>query len=471
MAINDFKEFILSNQDKKNPLYITTSMVQYPTGYMYLDYGTGSYVTVCNEDDDPLFQYHNIGITSGSVNVLVAKSQGGKTSLAMAEGVAIIEPYITQALYYASIRDTLSYANDKKIPKEITDAPFIQILDTEKTLPIDYAKKISRYTNKLTERHIVINQITTDRDLMVALDKHVKFKVEYMQKCVQPMLDMFGHPIIDYPPTVLIIDSMSQLLLEDCDDPSTAKKGKGDILDIYATATQNTAGARRAKIITALYSQLVNYAKRYNVCIFSINHINKLLPGPNGVPTKQYRGLRPGETIGGGERAIYLASTILRLDFIKQVNSVSASAVNLGEDITGHISIAKWIKSKSNSKENSCQLVYTNKAGYDPLLSNLWYGKETGDLTRVGNSFCLEAYPQYKFNLRNYAEVFGDHPEMFTAYYDELRRKCAKLLDNPEEARKADKKLLNDIREDLRSDFGHSDAMDMDDMFMEAFNA
>src|SRR5699024_827908 len=172
MAINDFKEFILNNQDKKNPLYITTSMVQYPTGYMYLDYGTGSYVTVCNEDDDPLFQYHNIGITSGSVNVLVAKSQGGKTSLAMAEGVAIIEPYITQALYYASIRDTLSYAKDKKIPKEITDAPFIQILDTEKTLPIDYAKKISRYRNKLTERHIVINQITTDRDLMVALDKH-----------------------------------------------------------------------------------------------------------------------------------------------------------------------------------------------------------------------------------------------------------------------------------------------------------
>lgn len=426
-----FHDYLIETQDKKNPLAITTSMPQYPTGYMYLDYGTGSYLTVCDDDEVPLYQYHNIGVCCGSVNVLISKSQGGKTSLALAMGAAIIERYITMMLYRKSAEDIKRATGMKGDVPELTGMPFIQILDTEKTLPVDYAKKVARYTNKLTERHIIINPITTDRDLMTALEKHVKFKVDHMQKVPMPMLDMFGKPIIDYPPTILIIDSMSQLLLEDCDDPSSIKKKDATIMDIYQTATQNTAGARRAKIITALNSQLVNYAKRYNIIIFSINHINKMLP-VNGIPVKQYRGLRAGETIGGGEKAIYLAANILRLDVIKNVGGQSSTSLNLGDGVKGHVAIASWIKSKSNSKSNQCQLVYTNQAGYDPLLSNLYFAKENGDLIKSGNGFCVRDFEQYKFTLKNYAQVFGDHPELFSAFYDELRDKCSVLLDNPD---------------------------------------
>lgn len=465
-----FHDYLIETQDKKNPLAITTSMPQYPTGYMYLDYGTGSYLTVCDDDEVPLYQYHNIGVCCGSVNVLISKSQGGKTSLALAMGAAIIERYITMMLYRKSAEDIKRATGMKGDVPELTGMPFIQILDTEKTLPVDYAKKVARYTNKLTERHIIINPITTDRDLMTALEKHVKFKVDHMQKVPMPMLDMFGKPIIDYPPTILIIDSMSQLLLEDCDDPSSIKKKDATIMDIYQTATQNTAGARRAKIITALNSQLVNYAKRYNIIIFSINHINKMLP-VNGIPVKQYRGLRAGETIGGGEKAIYLAANILRLDVIKNVGGQSSTSLNLGDGVKGHVAIASWIKSKSNSKSNQCQLVYTNQAGYDPLLSNLYFAKENGDLIKSGNGFCVRDFEQYKFTLKNYAQVFGDHPELFSAFYDELRNKCSVLLDNPEEARKADEKLLQEIREEIHDEFKRSDAMDMDDIFMSVYNS
>lgn len=465
-----FHDYLIETQDKKNPLAITTSMPQYPTGYMYLDYGTGSYLTVCDDDEVPLYQYHNIGICCGSVNVLISKSQGGKTSLALAMGAAIIERYITMMLYRKSAEETKRATGMKGDIPELTGMPFIQILDTEKTLPVDYVKKVARYTNKLTKRHIIINPITTDRDLMTALEKHVKFKVDHMQKVPMPMLDMFGKPIIDYPPTILIIDSMSQLLLEDCDDPSSVKKKDASIMDIYQTATQNTAGARRAKIITALNSQLVNYAKRYNIIIFSINHINKMLP-VNGIPVKQYRGLRAGETIGGGEKAIYLAANILRLDVIKNVGGQSSTSLNLGDGVKGHVAIASWIKSKSNSKSNQCQLVYTNQAGYDPLLSNLYFAKENGDLIKSGNGFCVRDFEQYKFTLKNYAQVFGDHPELFSAFYDELRDKCSVLLDNPEEARKADERLLQEIREEIHDEFKRSDAMDMDDIFMSVYNS
>ncbi|MCM1531871.1 MAG: hypothetical protein NC114_06325 [Ruminococcus flavefaciens] len=467
--MKDFRDFLLANQDKKNPIETVTSMVQYPTGFMYLDYGTGSYLTVHDEQERPLYQYHNVGIPQGSVNTIIAKSQGGKTTLTIAMAVAIIESYINPYIQQAVCHDIIQHLPKKKFDFSMEGAPFVEILDTEKTLPVDYVKKIAQYTNSLTKSHIIINPITTDRDLMVALDRHVKFKVAHMKKIPMPMLDMFGNPIFDYPPTVMIVDSASQLLLEDCDDPSMAKKGEG-ILDIYNSATQNTAGARRAKVITALYSQIVNYAKKYNVLVFMINHINKMLP-VNGIPVKQYRGLRGGETIGGGEKAIYLTANILRLDVIKSIGYESSTSLNLGDGITGFIAKASWIKSKSNSRSNSTMLCYTNKAGYDPLLSSLYQGRENGDLLKSGNFHYVKGYEKLKFSLKNYGDVFGDHPELYMAYYDELKEKCSVLLDNPEVAIAHDRQLTEKIRDDIHQDFSGSDAMDMDDMFAQMINS
>ena len=465
----DFNSF-LNDSFKKNEIPVTTtSRLQYPTGFMYLDYGAGSYLTVYDEEEDPIYTYHNIGIPRGSVNVLIAKSQGGKTTLAINMGVAIIEAYINQFIRNRMMEN--QWEGKSKADPDYDGSPIIQILDTEKTLPTDYVKRVAQYTNKLTKEHVIINPITTDKDLIRCLEQHVKYKVDHMKKIQMPMLDMYGKPIFDYPPTVMISDSTSQLLIEDCDDPAMIKKGKNaaTISSIYDNNIQNTAGARRAKIITALYSQLVNYADRYNIIIFSINHINKMLP-VNGMPVKQYRGLRAGETIGGGEKAIYLANSILRLDVIKNVSSVGTTSVNLGDDVKGHIAIASWIKSKTNSRSNNCQLVYTNRAGYDPLLSNLWQMKENGTLKEAGRFLYLPGYEDCKFTMKTFRDVFADHPELIRGTYDILRDECAKMLDNPVEAERRDKKLMDDIRDDIHSEYSGSDADDMDDMFSTLIN-
>lgn len=465
----DFNSF-LNDSFKKNEIPVTTtSRLQYPTGFMYLDYGAGSYLTVYDEEEYPIYTYHNIGIPRGSVNVLISKSQGGKTTLAINMAVAIIEAYINQFIRNRMMEN--QWEGKSKADPYYDGSPIIQILDSEKTLPTDYVKKVAQYTNKLTKEHVIINPITTDKDLIRCLEQHVKYKVDHMKKIQMPMLDMYGKPIFDYPPTVMISDSTSQLLIEDCDDPAMIKKGKNaaTISNIYDNNIQNTAGARRAKIITALYSQLVNYADRYNIIIFSINHINKMLP-VNGMPVKQYRGLRAGETIGGGEKAIYLANSILRLDVIKNVSSVGTTSVNLGDDVKGHIAIASWIKSKTNSRSNNCQLVYTNRAGYDPLLSNLWQMKENGILKEAGRFLYLPGYEDCKFTMKTFRDVFADHPELIRGTYDILRDECAKMLDNPVEAERRDKKLMDDIRDDIHSEYSGSDADDMDDMFSTLIN-
>lgn len=468
--MDNFMDFLVETRDKKNPLRVATCIPQCPTGFMYLDYGNGSYLNVYDLNERPLYTYHNIGIPAGSVNVVISKSQGGKTTLLIEMAMAIIAPYIQDFLY----RDVIKGITPPKTKMPVQEGmPFMQILDTEKTLPIDYVKSLTRYRNRELRQCVAINPITTDKDLIAAVEKHIKFKVERMSPTIMPLLDIFGAPIWEYPPTVIIVDSMSQLLLEEVDDPAVIKAGKkGSLQDLYESATKGPAGAQRAKTVSALYSQLVNYAKRYNIIFFSINHINKM-PAIMGIPVKQYRGLRPGETIGGGERAIYLASNILRLDVIKNIGGKSASSIQLGDGVTGHVAIASWIKSKSNSKSNSCQLVYTGDGGYNQLLSSLWYGKELGTLAKSGNYYYLNRYPDIKFTMKNYADVFADHPELFAAYYDQLRDECANMLDNPERALKHDQKMLEQLREDIHNDedYSHSDIMDMDDMFAELINS
>src|SRR5699024_5605947 len=134
---------------------------------------------------------------------------------------------------------------------------------------------------------------------------------------------------------------------------------------------------------------------------------------------------------------------------------------------------ASWIKSKSNSKSNTCQLVYTNQNGYDPLLSSLYYAKEIGDLAKSGNYFYVDKHPDEKFTLKTYFDVFADHPELFTAFYEQTRDNCEKMLDNPETAKQHEKKLLDKIRDDIHNDedYSKSDAMDMDDIFSSLMNS
>lgn len=466
----DFKQFLdeAGGNKKDNPFMYSTTMPQHPTGFMYLDYGCGSYVTVYNDDEIPLYTYPNVGITSGSVNTIISKSQGGKTSLAIAMAAAIIEPYFSPLYQQRYI--------DENTPPKMKDIiqrakPFIQIVDTEKTLPMDYVKKLTHYTNRQVQERVMINQITTDSEFMNLMEKHIKYKVEYMNPAVCPMLDIFGKPILEYPPTVMIIDSMTQLLIESVDDPTKIDAKKGGLQDIYNDATKGPAGAQRAKVISALYSQMVNYAKKYNIIIFSINHINKM-PAIMGIPVKGAVFLKASETIAGGERALYLSSSILRLDVIKAVNSVSSSAVNLGEDVKGHIAIASWIKCKSNSRKNSCQLVFTNTNGYDQLLSNLWYAKEIGELAKKGNYYYIDKHPDKLFTFKNYSEVFASNPELFSAFYDQLRGNCEKLLDNPDIAQKKNEELAKELRDDIHNDnsLSRNDKMDMDDIFSSLMN-
>lgn len=463
MSLSGFRDFVMSTASKKDiQIDRVSTMMQSPSGFMYLDYAAGNYVIVYNADEIPQSVYHNIGIVGGSYNTIISKSQGGKTTLIIKLAVAIVEPFVNAILKKQFIDKT----RNPKFKGDIV--PLIHILETEGTLDYSYVKKLTQYPNRVLNKVVDISHINTDKELIAGVEKHCRYKEQNMEKIYMPMNDLFGNPIYCYPPTVLIIDSMTDLSLDEY---------AREDMSSYESQIQNAAGMRRAKIISAIVTKLNTLAKRYNIIIFAVNHINiaaqmTMMPQP-----KQYRGLKQGETLNGGERAIYLSSNILRLDVFKEIGITKSSMVNFGEDITGFISRASWIKCKSNSRGNTAQLVYTNEFGYDPLLSNLWQAKEMGHLPKSGNYFYLPGLPQFKFSLKNARSVFQDHPEMILELYDCLVRWCEPFLDNADDAIKNDEKstkkyLAESLKEDVQSGMmTRQDAAELESIYNDLYNA
>lgn len=433
-----FKEFVqdLNKKAKKGQEVIeeTTSQLQFPTGFIYLDYICGNYI-IPETDEGPICQYHNIGILAGSVNMIIAKSQGGKTTIAAEMAAGIMEPWLSKE----SIKRYLPKEGNEHFDFE--PSPLIQYIDSEKTMTADYLKKILCMKNSTMKNSIVINQIDTEKDLYHVLEQHIEFKKKYMTKVAFPMRDVYNEQVVMYPPTVAIIDSITQLEMSSVD-------GMDD--DALKAQMQNTAGAQRAKAVSQIYRQLVIQAKKYNIIMFCINHINKapqmsFLPQP-----KQFHGLKQDETIAGGERPLYLATNILRLDRVKQIGQEKSSWLDLGDGVTGFIVKAAFIKNKSNSRGNQCFLVYTNRRGYCPILSTLYTMKENEELQKVGNFYVLDDLPSIKFTFKNVLDVFAEHPEMIGALYEQCKRKLEPLLDNKSfgEIVAADKKKSQAILDD-----------------------
>ena len=94
--------------------------------------------------------------------------------------------------------------------------------------------------------------------------------------------------------------------------------------------------------------------------------------------------------------------------------------------------------------------------------------KEKGILPIAGRNFYLPKYPDFKFTLKNYQEVFSQHPEMLHELYFTCRDACTELLDNIDNAEKKERQLLNAIREDIHDEYSKADAMDLDDIFANA---
>lgn len=461
MARPTFNDHIneLNANLKKNDRRIKnyTSSVLMPTGDLFSDYGGGINHVVYDDDEIPVKVYHNIGTMCGGVSIYIGKSNTGKTQLALKKLVAMAEPFLTDVGYQ-------TYFGKAKSDRDGESS--IVIADSEHTLELSNTKRITNLPNKLLKRYITQTDVSTDIDLMALITSHCEYKSKHMKPITMPLPDLYGDPIVVYPPTFMLIDSMSNITVDGIDG-----------MDGYAKSVNNMAGAQRAKRITTMMTIIVDVAQRYNINFAIINHINKNINTNSfGPVAKQYRGLKQDESLGGGERGLYLAAYMGRIDHVKDIDSEVPSAINMGEGISGAVVRLKQIKSKTNVFGFSTKLIHTNEDGYNFTLSALYEAIDRGWIAQKGYTYYLDKYPDKKFTLKRnkdlstyYKTVFAD-PEMLGALYDQLRPHLAKFLSSDKysgedagDLRVKGLSTIDAVRDSLTADYGDESIAFSDD--------
>lgn len=178
--------------------------------------------------------------------------------------------------------------------------------------------------------------------------------------------------------------------------------------------------------------------------------------------------------ITGGEKAIYLASNILRLDWVKDIGGTKSSALNFGDGVEGFLSKAIHAKSKTNGFGSYTNLVYLNECGYDPMCSTLYEAMTVGDIASKGNNYYLDKYPDLKFNIKTYKDIFQNNFELIPAFYDQMKYKCQKYLSSGEDLAKVNERLTKELLDapDANLDFSkmkETDVNELDDMYSEIY--
>ena len=168
--MKNFREYVEQTATKKDNIRsASTTQLQYPTGFMYLDYINGSTVICYDDDENPFKMYDNIGIMNGSLNMIIGKSQVGKSTIASKLAVGILESWLNPVVRAHLRIDELN-------PGVEIPMPLLHYVDTEKTMSADYIKKMSGYRNRELKAILELSLASTDKDLQQALKWHCKYK-------------------------------------------------------------------------------------------------------------------------------------------------------------------------------------------------------------------------------------------------------------------------------------------------------
>ena len=208
--------------------------------------------------------------------------------------------------------------------------------------------------------------------------------------------DEFGKPIMIFPPTVAIIDSITTVLNETFNPENTKEANDAEKM------RSNTDGARDAKSLKGFFKDIIPLCKEANIIVYGINHINQNMSMNAFTPVaKQQNFLKQDEIIPGGKTMIFYPFNIIKL-----TAKPSDDFTEEGDGFAGHIVMVEPIKSSSNQSGNnskgiSFELVFNYKYGFDPLLSLINYGMDHGIIEGNRSRMKFKDHPDYTFSRKN----------------------------------------------------------------------
>lgn len=383
---NVLVEALINNGSKKNLFKPDLSSYSYRTGNPILDYAVGYRVNVYDNNDQIVDSYAALGIASGSQVCAIGKPSTGKTTWAIGVAAAITRGNDNAFTVHYDLEQCQSYTR----VQQITGFKMSEIKNEKK-----YILKQGFYS--IGDIKSAIMQI-------------------YMEKTSNPelysydtgKLNEFGEPIILYAPTVVIIDSIPNLMT---DVNLNDKKDRAKVEEV----SSQTDRMRVTGEISRFYSEIIPFQKEANIIVISINQIKSrsqigIVPEPS-----EMLYLGQNEALPGGKAPQFLANLFLK--FV----AIGGEKYTIEDDGFSGFGSKIWvIKSRTNLNGKTIHMVYDKLRGFDSLRTSVQFAKEQGLLGGNRNGYyfsTLENGKEHKFTLINMREDFKNDRELYSMLY------------------------------------------------------
>lgn len=377
--------------DKKGYFTRSVTPISYPTGFHTLDYRNGFMLKSYNENNQLVREQPSIGVVGGTFNGFIGRSGTAKTTACIQMAMNIVKPFKNSFVIHCDAEGATSYSRVKAVTG----------VDTTTMKEKYIIKKDMIFIEQIQEFILQIAQ------MKIAGGNKYKYDTG--------MTDEFNEPIITYEPTVIILDSLPSLEMQDADslDDATLKKAaKGDIGAIKNEFAGDTHPMRKAKKLAHLFRHLGPVIHEANIIVFYVNHIQvKIDINPFAKTQAQTMYLKMDESLPLGISPIYYANNIFKF--------VSSTKFKSEEDgFDGFLSKCELIKSRTNKAGQVATLIYNQETGFDNALSLYKYAEEAGVVEGRNPKKSFAKYPDIKFDDRKFSEEFNSNPDLQYALYD-----------------------------------------------------
>lgn len=374
----------LKAKDKKGLFTSNDAFASYSTGFLPLDYANGFMYTV-KKDDGTKVTLPIFGIIGGTFSTFIGYSGSGKTTLADQIAWSIVRPFPNGLMIHVDIEKTAL----KPRIMQITGAS-----------PEDAERIILAKDNCAIED--VLDMIDGICSAKESLGDECKYELpQYMWKNPKK-------PQKAYVPTVIILDSIPAF---------NSRDRKEDELEGQMSTNREVAQ------ISQFYSKCLNRIYKYNICIFSINHIkSKVETNPYQSTPAQTMLLRPGESLPRGQAPIYYAQNIFR-------TATNKSSMYTLEDngFSGFRCSLQVTKSKTSFVGTTLNLAFNSEIGFDPVYTLFEFASQAGLIEGRNPFLYIKGLDTFKFSRKNFRQQFievetfrNEVIRILTPYMEEL---------------------------------------------------
>ena len=385
--VNAFRDLVSKDKDFANRKEAVPDIL-YSTGFPNLDATNGYIADALDPETKQKYQYYNMGICDGSINLIIARSGSGKSTYCGQAGANIVRPFENGSIFEENIEGGMT---------------------TQRRMAL------CRFSQEEVEKRIIVrNSGITIENFYKRVKAIHDLKIQHAEELTYDtgLHDIYGNPIKKMIPTVVILDSLATISPEKV----------GDEKELSGQMTQTAA----AKAVAASLRALVPACKEANIIIFIINHITqKVEINPMMHSKAQTVYLKNDETLPRGVTPIYLANNVIRLD----------DAVKLKEEegfgIAGTITSFILVKSRSARANSMTKLVFNQDIGFDPELSMYQFLKDHGYVNGAGVGYYLGNHSEYKFSQKKFKEKLATDAGFRQVFEEISQEALAKIMDKP----------------------------------------